>query len=56
MLENVAAMKSLAYSPLGKELKAKTVMAEKQYQKFDNTYDSEKIIEKETPTLKRYNG
>ena len=55
LLEKVAAMKRLEYSPLGKELKAQADMAEKQNQKFDNTYDSEKIIKKETPTLKRYN-
>ena len=37
------------------ELEAQTGIAKKQYQKLDNTYDSEKIIKKEKPTLKKYN-
>ena len=38
LLEKAAAIKRFEYSPLGKELKKKTVVAEKQYQKFDNVF------------------
>ena len=49
-----AALKQFEHSPLGKELKAQTDIAKKQYQKLDNTYEFDKIIEKEKPTLKKY--
>ena len=39
---------------LDRELKAQTDIAKKQYQKLDNTYEFDKIIEKEKPTLKKY--
>ena len=44
-------MKTFEYSPLGKELKAQTNIAKKQYQKLNNTFEFDKIIEKENPTL-----
>ena len=44
LLEKIATMKRFGYSPLDKELKAETDIAEKQYQKLNNTYDSEKNI------------
>ena len=40
---------------LGKELKAQTNIAKKQYHKLDNTYEFDEIIKKEKPTLKKYN-
>ena len=42
LLEKVAATKRFEYSPLGKELKKQTSVAEKQYQKFDNAFESNK--------------
>ena len=39
-------IKRFDYSPLGKELKAKTDISKKQYQKLDNTCDSDKITKK----------
>ena len=47
-------MKRFVYSMLDRELKAQTDIAKKQYQKLDNTYEFDKIIEKEKPTLKKY--
>ena len=47
-------MKRFEYLPLGKELKAQTDIAKKQYLKLDITYESEKIIKKEKPTLEKY--
>ena len=47
-------MKRFEYSPLGEELKKQTSVAEKQYQKLDNTYESDKKIEKQKPTLENY--
>ena len=44
-------MKRFEYSPLVKELQAPTDIAKKQYQKLDNTFEFDKIIEKENPTL-----
>ena len=52
--EKTAALKRFEYSPLGKELKNQTSVAEKQYQKLDNTYESDKIIKKEKPKLENY--
>ena len=40
---------------LGKELKAQTDFAKKQYQKLHNTFKFNKIIEKEKLTLRKYN-
>ena len=48
-------MKRFEYLRLGKELKAQTDILKKQYKKIDNTYESEKIIKKEKPTLEKYN-
>ena len=47
LLEKAAALKRFEYSPLGRELKRQTSVAEKQYQKLDNTYKSDKITKKE---------
>ena len=38
--------KKTEYSPLGKELRAQTDMAKKQYQKLDDSYEFEKMIKK----------
>ena len=40
MLEKAAVIKRFEYSPLGKELKKGTSVAEKQYQKFDSGFGS----------------
>ena len=55
LLEKAATMKRFEYSPLGKELKAQTNIAKKQYQTLDDTYEFDKIIKKEKPTFKKYN-
>ena len=54
LLEKAAALKRFEYSPLGKELKAQTDIAKKQYQKLDDTCEFDKIIKKEKPTLVKY--
>ena len=54
LLEKAALMKRFVYSMLDRELKAQTNFAKKQYQKLDNTYEFNKIMEKEKPTLKKY--
>ena len=46
--------KRYEYSPLCKELKAETDKDKKQYQKLDDTFEFDKIIEKEKPTLENY--
>ena len=45
--EKAAAIKIFEYSPLDKELKKQTSVAEKQCQKLDDTFEFDKIIEKE---------
>ena len=55
MLEKSATMKRFEYSPLGKELKAQTDIAKKQYQQLDDTYKFDKILKKEKPKFKKYN-
>ena len=55
LLEKIVEIKIFKYLPLGKELNAETDIAEKQYQKLDDTYKLDKIIEKENPTFKKYN-
>ena len=52
--EKTAAMARFEYSPLGKELKAQIDIAKKQHQKLDDTFDFDKIIEKEKLTLENY--
>ena len=42
LLEKAAALKRFEYSPLGKELKPQTSAADKQYQKLDKTFESNK--------------
>ena len=48
-----ATMKSFDYSPLGKELKAQTDLAKKQYQKLGDTYEFDKTIKKEMSTYSK---
>ena len=55
LLENVAALKRFEYSPLGKELKAKTDIAKKEYETLDDTFEFDEILKKEDPTFKNYN-
>ena len=51
MLEKAAAMKRFQYSPLGKEVKKQTSVAEKQYQEIDKIFNHD---EKEEPiTIKK---
>ena len=51
LLEKAATTKRFEYSPLGKELKKQTSVAEKQYQNFDKIF---KLYEKEEPvTIKK---
>ena len=52
MLEKAAAVKRFEHTPLGKELKKQTSVAEKQYQKLDNTFESNKN-EENKPKNKR---
>ena len=42
LLEKAAAINRFEYSPLGKELKRQASVAEKQYQKFDSAFESNK--------------
>ena len=48
-------MKIFEYFSMGKELKAQTDIAKKQYQKFDDTYEFDKITKKGKPEIKKYN-
>ena len=52
LLQKTATIKRFEYSPLGKELKAQTDIAKKQYQTLDTIYESD---EKEEPKIKKYN-
>ena len=51
LLEKAAAIERFKYSPLGKELKKQSSVAEKQYQKLDNVFDKK---EEEKTKNKRY--
>ena len=42
LLEKAAGLKRFEYSPLRKELKSQTSAAEKQYQKLDKVFESNK--------------
>ena len=46
LLEKAATMKRYEYSLLGKEVKAQTDIAKKQYQKLYNTFEFDLIIKK----------
>ena len=48
LLEKAATIKRFEYSPLGKELKKQTNVAEKQYKKFANVFESNKRKEDKT--------
>ena len=52
LLEKAATMKRFGCSPLGKELKAQTDIAKKQYQKLDDTFEFDKIIKNKNQHLK----
>ena len=52
--EKTATMARFEYSPLGTELKAQIDIVKKQHQKLDDTFDFDKIIEKEKLTLENY--
>ena len=54
LLEKAAAMKRFECPLLGKELKKQTSVAEKRYQKLDDTYEFDKIIKKKKPSFKKY--
>ena len=54
LLEKIATIEIFQYSPLGKELKAQTNIAKKQFHKSDNTYKFDKITETEKPILNKY--
>ena len=54
MLEEAAIIKTFEYSLLGKKLKSQPDIAKKQYQNFDGTFEFDKIIKKERPTLENY--
>ena len=54
MLGKAATVKRFEYSPLGKELKAQTDIAKKQYQTLDKIYESDETINKKL-TSKEYN-
>ena len=43
LLERVAALKKFEYSPLAKELKKQTSVAEMQYQNFDKVFKPDEI-------------
>ena len=53
MLEKAATMKRFEYSPLGKELKKQTSVAEKQHQSFDKDFNRD---EKEQPVKIKKEG
>ena len=53
-LEKSATIRIFKYSPLGKELNARTDIAKKQYQKLHDSFDFYKIIKKEKTTLENY--
>ena len=42
LLEKAVAIKRFEHIPLGKELKKQTSVSEKQYQKFNNVFESNK--------------
>ena len=55
LLEKTSAIKRFEYLPLGKEIKAQTDIAKKQYQKLGITFEFDKQIKKEEPTFENYN-
>ena len=54
LLETAATIKRFEYSPLDRELKTQTDIANKQYQKLDDSFKLDKIIKKEEPALENY--
>ena len=55
LLEKAATMKRFKYSLFGKELKAQTDIAKKQYRKFDHDFEFDKTIKNKKPTFKKCN-
>ena len=53
MLEKAPKMKRFEYFPLGKEFIAQSDIAKKQNQKLYDTFEFDKIIKKEKPTIKK---
>ena len=51
LLEKVVTLKRLKYSLLGKELKKQASIAEKEYRKLDNTFEFDKINEKQLKNI-----
>ena len=51
LLEKAATLKRFEYSLIRKELKSQTDIEQKQYQRLDNTFEFDKLIKKEQPTL-----
>ena len=54
LLEKAALIKRFEYLPLGKDLKAQTDIAKKQYRKLDNKFEFDKIIKKEKSARENY--
>ena len=52
LLEKAGAIKRFKYFPFGKELKRQTSLTEKQYQKFDSAFESNKNEEDKTKNKK----
>ena len=52
LLEKAATMKRFEYSSLGKELKNRTGIPKKQYQKLDNTLNTLKQLKKKSQHMK----
>ena len=51
MLKKVATIKRFEYSPLDKELKAKSDIAEKQYQRLNRVYEFDKKEDEKSQQL-----
>ena len=54
-LKNSATIIRFEYLSLGKQLKAETEIEKKQYKRLDDTYEFDKIIKIEKPTIRKYN-
>ena len=52
LLEKAAAIKRFEYSLLGKELEKQNIVAENQYQKFDNSLEFDNAIKKPPQNMK----
>ena len=52
LLEKTSTIKRFEYLPLGKEIKAQTDIAKKQYQKLDITFEFDNKLKKKNQHLK----